>query len=294
MTKENAEVTLIAYAALNGKRVCGDSVVVNNEIIGNFRTTVNGKGICPNLANMYNFKVGKVEALETGISNKGNTIAVIVLKDVHSVKIDASKLTKVQPTKSVVKEVSKRNSLMDKFNAQTKPQVVKHTDKTKGELTSSPKIINAVKSAAIPVQQEKVTIVDKQTVDYIRNDVIPKILWFDVNVSNFIGKKNKDNRANRIEEYVNTILPLLEKGYDKQTIRKVLGAYYKIVEETENSTPKLLSSLINTILSVGLEHDWISAWKQYNIQLNNSKQTTSVKKEATIKTRTTKNIFTLR
>lgn len=40
MTKENAEVTLIAYAALNGKRVCGDSVVVNNEIIGNFRTTV--------------------------------------------------------------------------------------------------------------------------------------------------------------------------------------------------------------------------------------------------------------
>jgi len=288
MTKENAEVTLIAYAALNGKRVCGDSVVVNNEIIGNFRTTVNGKGICPNLANMYNFKVGKVEALETGISNKGNTIAVIVLKDVHSVKIDASKLTKVQPTKSVVKEVSKRNSLMDKFNAQTKPQVVKHTDKTKGELTSSPKIINAVKSAAIPVQQEKVTIVDKQTVDYIRNDVIPKILWFDVNVSNFIGKKNKDNRANRIEEYVNTILPLLEKGYDKQTIRKVLGAYYKIVEETENSTPKLLSSLINTILSVGLDHDWISAWKQYNIQLNNSKQTTSVKKEATIKTRTTK------
>ena len=101
-------------------------------------------------------------------------------------------------------------------------------------------------------------------------------------------KRIKNNRANRIEEYVNTILPLLEKGYDKQTIRKVLGAYYKIVEETENSTPKLLSSLINTILSVGLEHDWISAWKQYNIQLNNSKQTTSVKKEATIKTRTTK------
>ena len=287
MTKENAEVTLIAYAALNGKRVCGDSVVVNNEIIGNFRTTVEKKQFCPDLTNMYNFKSGTVEALETGITKDGNTIAVVVLKDVHNIKIDASKLIKVQPTKPVVKEVSKRSSLMDKFNVQTKQHVTYITNKTEGELHGSPKTVNAVKTNIATVQKEKVAI-NMQSVDYIRNDVIPKILWFDVNVFNFVGKKNKDNRTNRIEEYIVAVMPLLEKGYDKQTVRKILGTYYKTVEETENSTPNLLSSLINTILSIGLDHDWLSVWKQYNIQLNNSKQTTSIKKEATIKTRTTK------
>lgn len=284
MTKENAEVTLIAYAALNGKRVCGDSIVINNEIIGNFRTTVNGKGICPKLANMYNFKVGKVEALETGISNKGNTIAVVVLKDVHDAKLDVRNLTKVQPVK-VVKEASKYSSLMDKFiNQTTQQNVVKSVNKTAGEQQSSPKIVNAVKATVITAPKEEKIAVDKQTVNYIRNEVMPKILWFDINVANFVGKKNKDNRVNRIEEYVATVTPLLEKGYNKQAIRKILGAYYKVVETTEDSTPKLLSSLVSTILSVGLEHDWLSVWKQYNMQFNNSKQTASIKKEASVKT----------
>lgn len=266
MTKPNAEVTLVAYAAVNGKRICGDSIVVNNEIIGNFRTTVNKQRVCPGLANMYNFKAGKVEALETGITTSGNTIAVVVLKDVHDAKLNIQNITKVQSKSlSVEKETFKRSSsLMNKFDVQAKQQQVKET--RKGELKSSPKSIETVTANN---KEIKNSTVDKESIDYIKNDVIPKILWFDVNISNFIGKSNKENRANRVEEYVSSIMPLLKNGYNKQTVRKILGAYYKAVEEKENSTPELLSSLVKTILSIGLEQDWLTIWKQYNIRYNN-------------------------